>query len=208
MPRPDVSGERRSQILDAAMAVFSRLGFHSARMDDIAEEAGLSKGALYLYYKSKDAIISAILRYIFAAAMKSLRALQESEGSVREQILSYTQLVARESERMSRLSPIAYEFYAVAGRQKSVRQYLREYFIEYRNVLAALIQRGIERGEFRAVNPEQAAYSLCALFEGLNLLLVIDPENEAWHQQVHVSAELLLDGMAARKGQRADQGVL
>lgn len=198
MPRPDVSGERRSQILDAAMAVFSRFGFHAARMDDIAEEAGLSKGALYLYYKSKDAIIGAILRHLFASALKSLRALQGSEGPVREQILSYAQLVARETERMSRLSPIAYEFYAVAGRQKTVRQHLREYFVEYRDVLASLIRRGIEQGEFRAVNAEETAYSLCALFEGLNLLLVIDTQNESWHQQVLASVRLVLDGIAAR----------
>ncbi len=61
-PRPDVSEERRTQILEAAMAVFARQGFDKARMDDIAQQARLSKGALYLYYKSKDAIISAILQ--------------------------------------------------------------------------------------------------------------------------------------------------
>ena len=49
-PRPDVSEERRNQILEAAMAVFARQGFEQARMDDIAQEVGLSKGALYLYF--------------------------------------------------------------------------------------------------------------------------------------------------------------
>lgn len=198
MPRPDVSGERRSQILDAAMAVFSRRGFHAARMDDIAEEAGLSKGALYLYYKSKDAIIGAILRFFFMSAMKSLRTLQESDGVVRDQILSYARLVAREAERLSRVSPLAFEFYAVAGRQKTVRLQLREYFTQFRDVLATLIQRGIEQGEFRAVNPQETAYTICALFEGLNLLLVVDPLTENWHHQVVASTELLLDGIAAR----------
>ena len=198
MPRPDVSGERRSQILDAAMAVFSRLGFHTARMDDIAEEAGLSKGALYLYYKSKDAIIGAILSYMFASAMKSLRELQSSEGSVRDQILSYAQLLARESERMARLSPIAFEFYAVAGRQKVVRQHLRDYLIQFREMLSALVRRGIAQGEFRAVNADETAYTLCALFEGLNLLLLVETQHEHWHQQVLASVGLLLDGIAAR----------
>jgi AcrR family transcriptional regulator len=56
-PRPDVSEERKSQILEAAIDVFARLGFHQSQMD-----AGLSKGALYLYYKSKDAIIAALLK--------------------------------------------------------------------------------------------------------------------------------------------------
>jgi len=53
-PRPDVSEERKNQILDAAGKVFARLGFQKTRMDDIVEESGLSKGTLYWYFKSKD----------------------------------------------------------------------------------------------------------------------------------------------------------
>ena len=60
-PRPDVSDERKNQILQAATNVFSRLGFHKARMDDIVEESGLSKGTLYWYFKSKDDIVSALI---------------------------------------------------------------------------------------------------------------------------------------------------
>jgi TetR/AcrR family transcriptional regulator len=48
-PRPNVSEERKNQILEAALAVFSKLGFHQARIDNVAEEAKLSKAALYLY---------------------------------------------------------------------------------------------------------------------------------------------------------------
>ncbi len=50
-PRPDVSEERKQQILEAAIAVFARLGFRSARMDDIAEQAGLSKGGCAGYFE-------------------------------------------------------------------------------------------------------------------------------------------------------------
>jgi len=53
-PRPNVSEERISQIVTAAEDVFTRKGFNEARMDDIAEETGLSKGTLYNYFKSKD----------------------------------------------------------------------------------------------------------------------------------------------------------
>lgn len=56
-PRPDVSEERKTQILTAATKMFTEHGFAEARMDDIAVESGLSKGALYWYFESKDAII-------------------------------------------------------------------------------------------------------------------------------------------------------
>ncbi len=64
-PREDVSEERKEQILDAATEVFAQKGFDKARMDDIVEETGLSKGALYWYFKSKDDIIFAIMDRIF-----------------------------------------------------------------------------------------------------------------------------------------------
>ena len=59
-PKPDVSEERKEQIATAATKIFSEQGFDKARMDDIASEAKLSKGTLYLYFKSKDAIIKHI----------------------------------------------------------------------------------------------------------------------------------------------------
>ena len=78
-PRPDVSDERRTQILEAAMTVFDQ-----ARMDDIAQEFGLSKGALYLYYKSKDATLSAILQFFFSRAMKKLQGFLEVDRGFRQ----------------------------------------------------------------------------------------------------------------------------
>jgi AcrR family transcriptional regulator len=52
--------------------VFARRGFDQSHMDDIAQEAGLSKDDLYLYYKRKDAIISAILQFTFSRVMNKL----------------------------------------------------------------------------------------------------------------------------------------
>ena len=197
-PRPDVSEERRNQILEAAMAVFARQGFEQARMDDIAQEVGLSKGALYLYFKSKDAIISAILQFFFSAAMKKLQGFLESEEtpSVREQLLRLNQYYVGEMKWMVSMLPISFQFYAVAARQKTVRQFLKRYFKDYREVLAALIQRGIDRGEFRPFHAEDVAIAITALYEGLALLWMVDPDATTWEQTGERSLLLLLDGLA------------
>jgi len=62
MPRvsPEHSRARRQQILDAARTAFLRDGFHATSVQDIQREAGLSAGAIYLYFKSKDEIVTAI----------------------------------------------------------------------------------------------------------------------------------------------------
>src|SRR5690242_4866487 len=117
-PRPNVSEERKQQILEAALAVFARLGFQTARMEDVAEQARLSKAAIYLYYKSKDAIIAALLQYLFAQEFKHLQIQVESpgSGSVVEQLLTLTRQFASMMQWMRKLMPIAFEFYAIAGR--------------------------------------------------------------------------------------------
>ena len=197
-PRPDVSEERRNQILEAAMAVFARQGFEQARMDDIAQEVGLSKGALYLYFKSKDAIISAILQFFFSRAMKKLQGFLESEEppSVREQLLRLNQYFIGEMKWMVSMLPISFQFYAVAARQKAVRQFLKRYFKDYREVLTALIQRGIDRGEFRPMQAEDVAIAISALLEGLALLWMVDPDATTWEQTGEAALLLLLDGLA------------
>jgi len=96
---------------------------------------------------------------------------------------------------MTQVMPIAFEFYAIAGRNKEVRQFLKEYFQDYRALLARLIQRGIEYGEFREVSAEATAIMLAALFEGLALLFFVDPEAIRWAEEAETSVQLLLSGL-------------
>ncbi len=201
-PRPDVSEERKNQILEAAVAVFAQQGFQETRMDDIAQRAGLSKGALYLYYKSKDAIIAALLQYFFSLEKQHLQTLLAvpDQRTAREQILVLTQQLTATMKWMVALRPLAFEFYSIAGRQKEVRQFLQDYYQDYRGELAALIQRGIEQGEFREVNPEAVATTLVALYEGLALLFFVDPQAASWTQQIETSVQLLLAGIQAKEG--------
>jgi len=199
-PRPDVSEERRNQILEAAMAVFARQGFDQARMDDVAQEARLSKGALYLYFKSKDAIIAAILQFFFSRMMSRLRDFFESQEqlSVREQLLLLNRYYIEEMNWMAKLVPLSFQFYAVVARQKTVRQFLKQYFKDYRELLAVLIQRGIDQGEFQPVRAETVAITITALYEGLALLWLVDLEATQWEQIGETALLMLLDGVASK----------
>jgi AcrR family transcriptional regulator len=198
-PRPDVSEERKSQILEAALAVFARLGFQQTRMDDIANQAGLSKGALYLYYKSKDAIIAALLEYFFTQEFKRLQkfiAVERQESiSISEQLITFSREIASTLDWMQQFIPIAFEFYALAGRDQNVRQFLKDYYTSYQKELAHLIEHGIARGEFRAIDAQITATALVALYEGLALLYFIDPQTLQRTEQVETAVRLLLTGI-------------
>ena len=198
VPSEDLSEERQKQILDAAVSEFAQHGFHETRMEDIARASGLAKGTVYLYFKSKDAIIAALLRTLFAWELRGTRAIVEGPGSATERLLAITRMFADELDRMLVAMPIFLEFYAVAFRQASVREHLSEMYEQYRAPIAMLVQQGIEGGEFRAVDPDDVALTWIALLEGLTLLWAMNPRGIAWRGRADAAVHLLLNGLRAR----------
>ena len=176
-PRPDVSEERKNQILDAATQVFMQKGFDKARMDDIVEETGLSKGTLYWYFKSKYDIIISILDRIFLSALERLKSQQkDSQLSASEALWQFTEEAIEGYHKTLRLMPVAYEFLAMAFRNTFVQKAFKQYMDHYMEVLVPIIQRGIDSGEFRPVDATEAAIAAGAIFEGTILLWVYDKD--------------------------------
>jgi AcrR family transcriptional regulator len=194
-PRPDVSEERKNQILDAATEVFIQKGFDEARMDDIVDEAGLSKGALYWYFKSKDEIIISILDRIFQREFRQIDALKYAEGSASESILQFIEIGLHDLGSIFRLMPIIYEFLALAFRNKIVQAVIKRYLNRYLNILTTLIQRGIDSGEFRPVEAKEVAIAASAIFEGTLLLWIYDKSRINPEQHIRSGIKLLLDGI-------------
>ena len=194
-PRPDVSEMRKEQILQAAEAIFIQKGFGNARMEDIAKETGLSKGTLYLYFKSKDDVIIAILGRIFQRDFQDMDDLDISMMTATDAIWKFVDFATSESSAMQRLMPVTYEFLALATRDSIVRGALQQYFRHYLEILLPIVEYGIQTGEFRSVNAEEVVIAIGAIFEGVILLWAYDKSTIKPDQHLHSSIQLLLDGI-------------
>lgn len=199
-PRADVSAERKDQILNTAEDVFAERGFVETRMDDIAGRSGLSKGAIYWYFKKKDDIIGALLDRVFRRNIDSMRASAALPLSVLERIIAMGEQTSRDFESMSRLMPIALEFYAVALRQRKVRKHLAAMYDEVLSILIPLVEEGIRNGELDDVDPRQAATLLLGMYEGLGLVWAISPKTVDW-KTLGPGATLMLCNGLKRKEQ-------
>lgn len=149
---------RPQEILDAALACFAERGFAASRMDDIAERAGVTKGTIYLYFENKDAVFKALVRESIGAQLATvLENVRAYEGPSRELlrlILTALGQFARTSDRVV-LPKI---LIAEAGNFPELVRFYREEIIDKGlSVMSGAIARGIERGEFRNVNPQHAA---------------------------------------------------
>jgi AcrR family transcriptional regulator len=197
-PRPDVSEERKNQILDAATQVFMQKGFDKARMDDIVDETGLSKGTLYWYFKSKYDIIISILDRIFLSALERLKTQQkDSQLSASEALWQFSEEAILDYKKMLSMMPVAYEFLALAFRNKVVQKALKQYMDHYMDVLIPIIQRGIDAGEFRPVDPTEAAIAAGAIFEGTILLWVYDKDLVDPERHIRAGIKIWLAGVQA-----------
>lgn len=196
-PRPNVSDERKSQIIAAAEGVFTRKGFDQARMDDIADETGLSKGTLYLYFKSKDDLIIAILDRIFQREFRAFKQIDLSAVSATEAISHFVDTVSKDIKLMLRLMPIAYEFLALAFRNKTVQKALKLYVNRYMDILVPIIDKGVASGEFKEVNPKEVAIAMGAVLEGTILIWVYDKSLVDPEENIRSGIRLLLEGVQA-----------
>jgi len=153
--------ERPAEILDAALKVFAQKGFAAARMDDIAKEAGVTKGTIYLYFENKEAVFKSLVRESVGATIATVTAAaQAQEGSARlllRMVLTRVAQLLVESDRVvlpkivigeSSNFPWLAEFYRFEIIEKGLQ------------LMMSLIERGIAQGEFRAL-PAHHVARLC-----------------------------------------------
>jgi AcrR family transcriptional regulator len=196
-PRPDVSAERKKQITEAALRVFSSKGIHLATMDDIVAESGLSKGTLYWYYESKDDIIIAIIENIFTNELSQIELTSDPELKASELIEMYLKSTMGDVAQMLRLLPLTYEFYSMAFRNEKIRAILNKYFNSYMDMMVPVIQKGIDDGEFRPMDAADAAIAFGATFEGLLLMWMYDPEMVDPERHFESSMQIFMQGLMA-----------
>jgi AcrR family transcriptional regulator len=184
---PKVSEEhldaRRRQIVDAAIVCFARDGFHRATMHDICREAGLSPGAVYSYFSSKDELIEAIADERHTREAEYMARAHEAGGGLEGLRtfgrLSFGSLADPDERRRRRLGV---QVWAEAVLNPAIRKIIMRGIDRGREVTALLIREAQERGELPPeLDPDSMARVMLALFQGLIL-------QQAWDERVDVAA--------------------
>jgi len=91
--------EKRRRLLDAAVKVFARKGYHASRVGDIAEEAGVAHGLLYHYFASKEDVLRAVFRETWRALIETIESVEEAGDPPREQLRKVAEILLRSWRR-------------------------------------------------------------------------------------------------------------
>ncbi len=158
---------RPRQILEAAFRVFGMRGLHRATLDEVAEAAGITKGTIYLYFPSKSALFSAMVKARVSAVMPPVEPpLNGQRAATRRTRLT---AIGRRFYRFFR-SPAYLSMYRTVvseGPQfpEAMTLVYREGILPATQRLAEIIQTGIAAGEFRPVEPMIAARAFVGMFQ-------------------------------------------
>lgn len=187
--------ETRARILEAALGRFALQGYDAASIDGICVEAGVSKGAFYHHFTSKQAVFLELLEAWLAAIDTGLQAVRQP--SVPETLMAMTGTLPSIFASAGEHLPMFLEFWRQASRDPEVWEATNAPYRRYQDYFAALIAEGIREGSFAPVDARAFAQLIVSLAVGLLLQGLIDPEGADWGAVGKESMQVILKGLEA-----------
>jgi AcrR family transcriptional regulator len=178
--------EKTRQIINHATFVFAERGYNATTVDAIAERAGISKGSVYQYFKSKSDLFFAVFETQVEEYLSVLSDSVPSAGlTAEEQIRRATSAACAMAATVEDLFPLTFEFWAASASSEFRDRFadiFRRMYAQFRQFFAGIIRRGIEEGEFAAgIDVEATTAVLVGSFDGLFLQSWFDKEMDPIH---------------------------
>ncbi|MGD0877904.1 MAG: TetR/AcrR family transcriptional regulator [Anaerolineales bacterium] len=186
--------ETRSRILDAAIKRFAIAGYDATSVDEICGEAGVSKGAFYHHFPTKQAVFLALMQGWLAMIEMGMEAVRKD--TVPETLVTMTNLLPGVFAAAENRLPMFLEFWLQASRDETVWKAIIAPYRHYQEYFLKLINDGMKEGSLKPVDSQVAAQVIVSLAVGLVLQGVIDPHGADWEKTARESMQILMNGLA------------
>ena len=178
MPQPQIdssNGDRRSQILEAALVCFAKRGFHQTSMHDISGEAGISVGLIYRYFENKEAVISAMADRHKKEITEMLERARQAPSLLESLEILFTAHCCEDAPQV--VSAFVVDLYAEASRNPRVADLVRDVLETAMGGVRDLIARAPEgQNTGNNLTPGDLAELIFAVARGMWMLDVLRPQ--------------------------------
>jgi AcrR family transcriptional regulator len=198
-PNSDGPAETRERILRAALTGFMQHGYNHTTMDDIANASGTSKGTLYWHFESKEDLLESALRWFFEDDFMeaTVTALDEAPTAIAK-LESLARILAEAGEWAKGLFNLYLEYWASSPDREQASDLWMEMLVSYKDLIAGVIEEGVERGELRPVDADGLTWALLAAYDGLAAYNMLKPDLDL--QTIHNAFfDTLLRGLEPEK---------
>lgn len=190
------SEETRTKIIESAIKLFSNTGYNNASVDDICTEAGISKGAFYHHFKSKQELFLALLDGWLKEVDNAIEASKDL--SAPETLMQMTTAFPYIFETAGDGLPMFLEFWLQASRDEKIWNASIAPYRRYHKYFTTLIKKGVDEGSFVEVDPELASRMIVSTAMGLLLQSLLDPKGAKWEKVARESTTMLVDSLLKR----------
>ena len=174
-PQRERRARTRAALLRSAGRVFAEHGFHQATLEAVAAEAGVSKGALYHYFPSKEQLFLALLEDRLGAGLSDIEAVIAERGTESKHLGAAIETFLRRINRDSRWLPLLLEFLAYGTRDPAAKTAITEHFLRPAREAPARTARGLGIPESELLSHDELGLVLAALVNGLAIERAFDP---------------------------------
>jgi len=143
----DKKAEKRKKILDAAVHTFARKGFYNTKIAEIARDAGIADGTVYLYFKNKDAILITIFEETVAKIIENIRETLSLKRTPQEKIREFVRLHLETVEANPDLAAVM--MLELRQSNRFIKEYAGTGLLDYLAVIGEIIREGQEANCFR-----------------------------------------------------------
>ena len=175
-PQRERRARTRAALLRAAGREFAEHGFHQTTLDAVAAAAGVSKGALYHHFPSKEQLFLALLEDRLGAGLSDINAVIGERGSESEHLGAALETFLRRMNSNPRWLPLLLEFLAYGSRDPAARAEIIEHFLRPAREAPARSARSLGIPESELLSHDELGLTLAALTNGLAIERAFDPE--------------------------------
>ena len=197
------SEETRARILQAAEEGIAEHGYEATGVAEICQRAGLSKGAFYHHFPSKQAVFLRLFNRWLAALDADLVRACAGAATIPQGLLRMAAVAPQVFEAGRGRLPVFLEFWTQAAHDPAIWQATIDPYRRYQAFFASLVRAGVAEGSLRPVDPELAARVVLSLAIGLVLQGLLDSDGADWGQVAQEGVRLLIEGL----GRRGDEEV-
>ncbi|MBN2147944.1 MAG: TetR/AcrR family transcriptional regulator [Anaerolineales bacterium] len=193
------SEETRNHLLEAANHLFSQHGYDATGVASICQQAGVSKGAFYHHFPTKQALFLALLESWLAGLDSGFSLARHETGDVPSALLQMADLVGGVFQAADVDLTILLEFWLHAIREPAIWETSVAPYQRYQTYFATMVREGMAEGSLRPVDAELAARVLTSLAVGMLMQALFQPQKKDWQQEAHQSVQLFLSGLLAQR---------
>jgi AcrR family transcriptional regulator len=181
----------RERIIDAALHMISRYGSSNVTMEEIAREAGFSKGGVAHYFSSKDQLFETAYGAFFDLIFKRSKDTIESCKDPLAKVLSFDWLFNWDDPDVNTGYPLIFDCMMLAVHNEPYRLIFHEWVNGWIMLLRAAVEEGVREGLFRSVDPEATARSISAIYHGIAFRWYLDKGGHSTEWAIHSFQEAI-----------------